>query len=73
MAGFVTQGRLADLVPAVFRERVELDESIAELRAELGDAAYDAAADRGGALDFDQIVAFALSSIDDLVRERSST
>ena len=70
LAGIATLGPYAQLSIGVSALRAGLTDAIARLRAELGDAEFDAAAARGAEMNAEEIAAFALASIDDALAQR---
>jgi len=63
--GIATLGPLAHLNISADAARRALPDVIERLRARLGDDAFDSAVAKGAEMNADQIVAFALASIDD--------
>jgi tetratricopeptide (TPR) repeat protein len=68
LAGIATLGKYAHLAVGTLSQRRRLPDTIARLRAVVGDDAFDQAAARGAAMDADEIAAFTLASIDGAMR-----
>jgi predicted ATPase/class 3 adenylate cyclase len=62
--GAVARGALAKLYAVPLPERAGHRELLSRLRAALGDDAYEAAASRGAAMAYDELVAFALHRLE---------
>ena len=64
LAGIVSLGKYSHLYVNNMANRYRTPEVIDRLRAEIGEAAFDRAAERGAAMDADEIAAFVLANID---------
>jgi predicted ATPase/class 3 adenylate cyclase len=69
-AGIAVTGPLAAVSNLPAAEHADRDQTLQHVRAELGDAAYEAALPRGAELDYDEVVQYALGELDRLAALR---